>query len=452
MSYALQVELSPQKIAQIRAQIEKKNSIFKDKKYLDFLFLPSKIIGRQKQAEQLIQFIESLKQGLLVPVISVYGRSGSGKSTIVKFVLKNFDDILSFSFVNLRKAKTVFGSANLILSELGLPNLKSAQGMNKAIDQIEQRIEEILKKENKKFFVLALDEYDVIFSDPRGQPSDFVYKLLTLEENLREKGIWLCIITISNNALADYTLDDRVKSRMGNSEIFFEPYKEDDVFNILQERAEKAFVNTVEKDVLQYCSRLSSDDHGDARRAIDLLRVAAEFSDSQKITKTDVEKALDFIQKDRVSTIISNASYHQRALIGSICSQSLLTGNSWISTSSIHEKYTKILSKDKKPLSYRRIVDLLVELKNLGLVESRTISKGRGGYGTEYKLKFSPEMLGKLIDENWWKGQVEDKKSKEARAMFDETFGSLFDPKPKRPSSRNSNLLKKYGLDLQEKS
>ncbi len=106
MIYALQVELSPEKIASLRKKIERKNSIFKDKKYLDSLFLPSKILGRQKQAEQLIQYIDSLKEGLLVPVISVYGRSGAGKSTVVKFVCQNMSDVLLFSFVNLRKAKT----------------------------------------------------------------------------------------------------------------------------------------------------------------------------------------------------------------------------------------------------------------------------------------------------------------------------------------------------------
>ena len=245
----LQVELSKEKIASLREKIEKKNSIFKDKKYLDSLFLPSKIMGREKQAEQLIQYLNSLKQGLLVPVISVYGRSGSGKSTVVRFVCNNLSDMISSAFVNLRKSKTVFGCANLILAGIGLQKLKSAQGLNKAVDCMEEKTLEILNKENKKFFVLILDEYDVIFSDPRGKPSDFVYKLLTLEENLREKGVWLCIVTISNNALADYDLDDRVKSRIGNSEIFFEPYTNDDILNIICDRAEKAFKKNVDKKV-----------------------------------------------------------------------------------------------------------------------------------------------------------------------------------------------------------
>ena len=83
------MELSKEKIDSLRRKIEKKNSVFKDKRCLDSLFLLSNIIGREKQVEQLLQYIDSLKQGLLVPVISVYGRSGSGKSTVVRFVCQN---------------------------------------------------------------------------------------------------------------------------------------------------------------------------------------------------------------------------------------------------------------------------------------------------------------------------------------------------------------------------
>ncbi len=370
------MELSKEKIDSLRRKIEKKNSVFKDKRCLDSLFLLSNIIGREKQVEQLLQYIDSLKQGLLVPVISVYGRSGSGKSTVVRFVCQNLSDRVSSAFVNLRKSKTVFGCANLILSELGSENLKSAQGLNMAIDCMEKRIEKILSDENKKFFVLILDEYDVIFSDPRGRPSDFVYKLLTLEENLREKGMWLCIITISNNALSEYSLDDRVKSRMGNSDIFFEPYLKEDVFHILYDRTKKAFARKISDDVLQHCAKLSSDDHGDARRALDLLRIAGELSDGKKLTKEDVEKAAQWLQKDRVKTIVSNSSYHTRTVIGAICASSLLSENPWCATSAIYNRYHSILANEFKPLSYRRIVDLLVEIENSGLVASRTISRG----------------------------------------------------------------------------
>jgi cell division control protein 6 len=440
------VELTKKEIDSIRKKIAKQNSVFSDKKYLDSLFLPSNIIGRRKQAEQLLKHIESLKQGFVVPQISVYGRSGSGKSTVVKFVCQNIQDVVSFAFVNLRKSKTVFGSANLILSELGSSNLKSAEGLNKAVDKIGERIEAILISENKKFFLLVLDEYDVIFSDPRGKPSDFVYKLLTLEENLREKGLWLCIITISNNALSDYELDDRVKSRMGNSEVFFEPYSEDDVMQILLDRADKAFLKKVDNEMLQYCAELSSCDHGDARRAVDLLRVAGELSDGKKITKSDVDKAQEQLQKDRMSTIVSSASYHLRIVIGAICANTLLTGNSWNATSAIYAKYSKMMAKDTKPLSYRRIVDLLVELENTGLVTSRTLSRGRHGYGTEYKLKLSPDMVGPVIGKEWWENLIKMKENKEKMKELEKDIKELSSSRGQRRFSYPYALFKKYGL------
>ena len=91
------------------------------------------------------------KQGLVLPFVSIFGRSGSGKSTVVKFVCENLDDEdISHAFINLRKAKTVFGCANLILAELGEASLKSAQGMNLAIEKISDAIELLLKKEEKQ--------------------------------------------------------------------------------------------------------------------------------------------------------------------------------------------------------------------------------------------------------------------------------------------------------------
>lgn len=438
--YALQVELSKEKIDTLRKEVEKSNSVFSNKKFLDALYLPSKIIGREEQAKQLIEHIMSLKDGFVVPFISVYGRSGSGKSTVVKFVCESLLDTISYTFVNLRKARTVFGCANCILSELGHDNLKSTEGLNKAIDCLEEKILEILKKENKRFFVLVLDEYDVIFSDSRGRPSDFIYKLLRMEENLREKERWLCIITISNNALSDCDLDDRIKSRMGASFVSFTPYSKSDILGILEDRAEKAFKIKLEKEVLEYCADICSSDHGDARRALDLLRTAGEICNRKTITKSDIDNAQQKLQDDRIGGIISNASYHLRCVAGALCSLSLLSGNPWQATSSIYKKYTETISSDNKPLKYRRVADCLVELENSGLLVSRAYSKGRYGYGKEYKLKLSPEMVGPKVSEKWWKSVISQKQSDDIAMILSSSNRSLFG----RSSRRYYNLLKKY--------
>jgi cell division control protein 6 len=431
----LPVELTKKKIAEIRKKIEQKNSVFAQKRYLDSMFLPSKIIGRQIESEKLLSSIMSLKDGFIVPFISVYGRSGSGKSTVVKFVCENLLDLISFRFVNLRKAKTVFGCANMILGNLDGESLSSAQGLNKAVDCMQSQIESILMQEEKKYFVLVLDEYDVIFSDTRSNPSDFVYKLLQMEENLRERGIWMCIITISNNALQEYDLDDRVKSRMGSSDIHFMPYSEDNVFGILQDRAKKVFKIKIDGDVLKYCAKLASSDHGDARRALDLLRTAGEICDG-KIKNNDVENAQKLIQKDRVDEIVSNASYHMRCVVGAIVSLAIVKEQSWGATSNIFKKYADIVSKDHTPLKYRRVSDLLVELENTGILVSRAYSRGRNGYGKEYKLKVDPSLVGPSVGEEFYDSLVQKKtsldeikelqKSMKSRGKFENMYASLF--------------------------
>src|SRR5918993_4894640 len=306
-----------QDLKRISAEVEKENLLFANKNFLDNLTLPSQIIGREKKAKELVRFLLGYKQGLVVPFVSVYGRSGSGKSMIVKFVCENLnDEDISYAFVNLRKARTVFGCANLILTELGQSSLKSAQGINTAIQHISNAIEQRLnnKDDNAKLFVLVLDEFDVLLYDKRGKPSDFIYKLLMMEENLREKGYLICIVAISNNVMSDYEIDDRVRSRIGTSEVFFEPYTQQAVLAILKDRAAKAFSGSVDSEIMQYCADQSSQEHGDARRAIDLLRVAAEIAGKrgggEKITKMHIDTALARLQRDRVSTTLSSASYH----------------------------------------------------------------------------------------------------------------------------------------------
>ena len=133
-----------------------------------------------------------------------------------------------------------------------------------------------------------------------------------MEEKLREKGFLMCTIAISNNVIANYEIDDRVKSRIGTSEVFFEPYSRQDVLAILKDRASKAFSQPIDPMVLEYCADQSSDEYGDARRAIDLLRVAAEIAGRRgdKISKKHVDAALKKLQKDRVSIMLSSAPYH----------------------------------------------------------------------------------------------------------------------------------------------
>ena len=72
--------MDKQDLKRISAEVEKENLLFVNKIFLDNLTLPSQIIGRERKAKELVRFLIGYKQGLVVPLVSVYGRSGSGKS------------------------------------------------------------------------------------------------------------------------------------------------------------------------------------------------------------------------------------------------------------------------------------------------------------------------------------------------------------------------------------
>lgn len=385
----------------------KQDSLFANKAALDSLSISNTLIGRQKEIEQLVSYLIGHKKGFVVPVISIHGRSGSGKSTIIKAVCQNIGDVFC-CFVNLRKAKTVFGATNLILSELGIQNIKHAKGLDFTIQKIQDAIEQFDKN---TLFVLVLDEFDVLFYDKRGNPSDLVYKLVLLEENLRSKGQQITIITISNNLLYDYELDDRVLSRIGSNEILFTPYSKDEVKKILESRAQKAFFEKIDDSVIDYCGEMCSASHGDARRATDLLRVAAEtaFSNNEKLSKNHIDKAIEKMQQDRIETALKTAPLHSKTVCAALARLEFLSEKNKHSTNTIFKQYCWLLPSNTKPLSYRRVSEILVELANSGIVSAETKSNGRYGYGTKYELNASPEVVGPLTFEYW--GWVTDEKT-----------------------------------------
>ena len=389
----------------IISKVQKEKKVFVKKSALDTSNQPEKIVSRVNEVEKIVRYISDYEQQQTVPLVSIYGRSGTGKSTLVRYVCNYFPEI-KLCFVNLRKAKTVFGTINLILNELDQPSLASAQGMNLGMEKIRESILTITTLEKKKLFVLALDEFDVIFYDKRGNPSDFVYKLVEMQAELKSKGCLAMIFTISNNVLSDYDLDDRIRSRIGNSEIFFKPYTKEETLKILQQRSEEAFGKKIDEKVLEECAKISFLEHGDARRAVDLLRVSAEIAAKEKkdLLVKHVKDASKQIQKDRVEEVISSLSHHSKLICLVLASKTFGLDKMQHSTMSIFEKYKEYVQSE--PVSYRRFSELLKDLENTGLIISDTRSNGQKGYRSEFQLVVDPRIVGEMINKEWWEKHV----------------------------------------------
>lgn len=140
--------MADRELDDIISKIEKEKKPFLKKSALDTSSQPSEIVSRVDEVGKIVRYLLDYKQGQVVPLLSIYGRSGTGKSTLVRHVCNYFPEI-KLCFVNLRKAKTVFGGVNLILNELDQPSLTSAQGMNLGMEKIQEVILNTMNLEKK---------------------------------------------------------------------------------------------------------------------------------------------------------------------------------------------------------------------------------------------------------------------------------------------------------------
>lgn len=389
----------------------RENALFADKKKLDGS-LPQAAgqppAGREDKAGELVRALAGCR-GYVAPFVFVYGRTGSGKSTVVKFVCERLP--VAYRMVNLRKARTVFGCASLILEELGGGEAAgNGQSTSIVLHRIVERMEKLAS--HGAPFVLVLDEFDSLFSDRRGRASDFVYRLLPAEqERLRQEGRMVCIVAIANSPSE---LDERLRSRIGSApEIYFGAYSKQDILAILKDRAAAAFAEPVDDGVMEYCARLSADEFGDARRAIDLLKAAAEIAGpagNGGIEKKHVDMASARLQKDRVEAALAGASFHLMAVCRELVRATMLGGPGWYSTSAVYRHYHSFFLQndvDSERLGYRRVAELLGELVSLGLAESHAGSKGRGGFGRQYRLAAAPDAFMRSFPGLWMEAEKE---------------------------------------------
>ena len=178
-------------------------------------------------------------------------------------------------------------------------------------------------------------------------------------------------------------LDPRVSSRLSQEDLVFHPYVATEIQNILSERASMGLREEVLDDgVIQLCAALAAQEHGDARRALDLLRISVQKAEQRAQTKVNtkhVRLAQSQLEYDQVTPVLRTLPLHQKLVLFSICLNEE-NGLRNISTGEIYRTYAEACTKiGIEPLTTRRVSSLLNELDTIGLIMARNVSKGRGG-------------------------------------------------------------------------
>jgi cell division control protein 6 len=225
---------------------------------------------------------------------------------------------------------------------------------------------------------IILDEIDKLVEK---SGDDILYNLTRINSDLKKAKA--SIIGITNNLKFTDFLDARVKSSLGEEELIFTPYDAQQLQDILEQRARLAFINdAIDPTVLPLCSALAAQEHGDARRALDLLRVSAELADRDgmgKVVERYVRKALNKIEQDTVAEVIDTLPPQSKlVLLGIILNEE--NGIAKLTTGMVFDTYKELCKRLRlDTLTQRRVTDLISELDMLGIINARVVSFGRGG-------------------------------------------------------------------------
>ncbi|MDD4483396.1 MAG: ORC1-type DNA replication protein [Methanoregula sp.] len=367
------------------------NRIFRDREVLRHSYRPQILPHRQPQIDTVASILAPSLRNETPSNILIYGKTGTGKTASVRYVGSELEKASS-------KMGTVCRIVHLNCEVIDTQYRVLAQ-IAKCIDGVDETASDKTKShipmtgwptdqvyaELKNqleagggVLVIVLDEIDKLV---KKSGDDTLYNLTRINSDLRNSKV--SIIGISNDLSFKDFLDPRVLSSLSEEEIVFPPYNALQLVDILTQRAAGAFVEGAVADgVIPLCAALAAQEHGDARRALDLLRISGELADrdeSKQLGEEHVKQAQAKIETDSMIECIATLPSQSKLILFSMLTLEQLGQNIFTSgeVSRVYQDLAPALQLDI--LTHRRITDLISELNMLGVINTRVVSRGRYG-------------------------------------------------------------------------
>jgi len=377
-------------------------SLIKNRDVLHFTYTPNRILHRDKQQEMVTQSLIPIYQKSIPSNLLVYGKPGTGKTLVIKKVLNQIQNRLDknsypikLAYTNAKHESTLYGLLLSLGRQLGLQEKKTDNdklwlpGTGLAISEVFNRILYVIEK-RKVNTVFVIDEIDYLAELVSKTGKDILYSITRANERLQNGS--LSLIGISNDLTFKERLDPRVISSLSEEEIVFPNYVTNEITEILKDRINIAFENdVVSSGALNLCASMACREHGDARRAIKLLDVAAktaELKQDKSITDEHIRLASQRVEIDKESQQLNAFSLHEKLLVITI----MKSPN--ISTGDVYSGYKSLCKiTHQNTLTQRRITQMLNEIELSGLITGKMIHQGIHGNTKKFNLTVMPDLV-----------------------------------------------------------
>jgi archaeal cell division control protein 6 len=389
----------PDSIDEIFRRAKQGKALFQSREALSPEYVPHELPFRENQVRQIAQILSPALHGSKPSNLLLYGKTGTGKTAVARLVVQKLlaqdnSKQIATCYVNTRIASTEYRTLAKIAESLPLPEDKKIPGTGLSIGTVLDRIFTAIK-DNRAHLILVLDEIDYLVN---AYGDDILYQFTRAGEQV-EPGFFT-IIGISNDLKFKDELDPRVLSSLGEEELVFPPYTTEELRTILTARAKIAFKpGVVSSAILNLCAALAGSEHGDARRAVDLLRVAGEIAEREgihQVTEDCIRRASERVESNRIEDALRSLPIQNKII--------LLTASRFPDGTNTGDLYMAYESLARRvgidALTQRRVSGILAELDLLGLLEAAVVSKGRRGRTKRIRLLIHSDMLGKVMAED----------------------------------------------------
>ncbi|NCO97114.1 MAG: cell division control protein Cdc6 [Candidatus Aenigmarchaeota archaeon CG_4_10_14_0_8_um_filter_37_24] len=387
--------------------IQKSTPIFKNRDALNSHFTPETIPHRNQQINTIASILAPSLKGAKPSNIFIYGMTGTGKTLVSRYVGQELEKMsnqgtnqVKVLYINCKMRKIADTEYRLV-AELCRLLGQEVPSTGLPTEQVYSTFFRVLDSYNW-VVIIILDEIDTLVQK---MSDNFLYNFTRINQELKKAKV--SVVGITNDLNFIDILDPRVKSSLSEEEILFPPYNALELQDILRQRSDLGFMKSIlTESVIPKCAALAAQEHGDARRALDLLRVAGELAERNKeniVKEEHVDFALEKIDYDRIIESVKSIPKQTKIVLYSVIKlveenkENLQTGEIF----NVYEDRCKDLGLT--PLTQRRVSDLISELDMLGIINADVVSLGRYGRTRQIRLSVSndiKEKIKKVLESN----------------------------------------------------